>query len=367
MERLRRRRLNPHLGVEIDCATLDLDNTPLTEEGARSLFRTAMEHKVVSLRNTGLGTHSFNEFCRRLQVASLEGWTKSVVERPGELLYETYRSVVGPWTPETSVRPEFPGMLQVGPWPSATGAIGNAVWHADAEYFETPGLFTCLRIARIPRDPETGEVLPCGDTMWADMTVAWADLSEEEKNFYAELKCVYDWKVGLPHIKRRAEQGVPGAWERVALLDRHYPSVERPFARRHPITGRVALLADLSFVSHVVGMSRAESKETLRRAMRLSEVPEYQLRLPWHAEGDVMIHDNLAVKHRVVADFYNIPPKSRMLQNISTKGYPDPQSNRLVPGVEIDDAHYPYHLDNKASPGAPSVDTATSPGAKSRL
>ena len=52
------------------------------------------------------------------------------------------------------------------------------------------------------------------------------------------------------------------------------------------------------------------------------EVPEYQLRLPWHSETDIVIFDNYVLCHRVVADFYNIPPESRLLENIPTKGYP---------------------------------------------
>ena len=43
-------------------------------------------------------------------------------------------------------------------------------------------------MAQIPRDPETAEVLPCGDTMWADMTVAFEDLGPEEKEEMQHLK-----------------------------------------------------------------------------------------------------------------------------------------------------------------------------------
>ena len=63
-------------------------------------------------------------------------------------------------------------------------------------------------------------------------------------------------------------------------------------------------------------------------------VPEYQLRLPWRQEGDVVIFDNYVVKHRVVADFYDIPPGSRALNNCGTRGYPHAQ-NVLVPGTEV--------------------------------
>ena len=54
VEQLRRRRLNPHLGLEIDCAGLDLTR-PMRRAEARPLFESAVEHKVLVLRNTGLG------------------------------------------------------------------------------------------------------------------------------------------------------------------------------------------------------------------------------------------------------------------------------------------------------------------------
>lgn len=48
----------------------------------------------------------------------------------------------------------------------------------------------------------------------------------------------------------------------------------------------------------------------------------------------MVIFDNYVVKHRVVADFYDIPAGSRALNNIGTRGYPHPQ-NVLVPGAEV--------------------------------
>lgn len=241
-----------------------------------------------------------------------------------------------------------PAIQLIGPWPAARSqAIGNAVWHSDREFCHHGSWFTLLRMSKIPRDPETGEVLPCGDTMWADMSVAWEDLPPEEKEFYENLKGVYDWKVAILHVKRQAEQNVPGAAERLAELNRIYPSIERPLARKHPVTGKTALIgADPAYLSHIVGLSKEQRDEIVQRGSQLCEVPEYQLRLGWHSEGDVVIYDNYVVKHRVVADFYNIPPESRLLENIGTKGHPMAQ-NVLRPDAEIDDSHTKHNDDQK--------------------
>lgn len=85
-----------------------------------------------------------------------------------------------------------------------------------------------------------------------------------------------------------------------------------------------------------------KTKEILQRITRLCEVPEYQLRLPWHNEGDVIIFDNYALCHRVVADFYDIPAESRLLENIGTKGYPSAH-DVLVQNVGIDASRNPHH------------------------
>lgn len=235
MERLPRRKLNPHLGVEIDCASLGLgareqqhkqqqqQQQPLTPEGVRSLFHSVLEHKVVVLRNTGLETRGFAELARQLQACSLEHVPG--VERPEALLFE---DGVTPF--EKRKHPEAPGVINIGPFPTKRGGnIGNAFWHHDWDHYATPGWFTLLRMARIPKDPATGEVLPCGDTLWADMTVAWEDLPEEEKAFFRPLLCVYDWKVGYPDV------GDDPA--RRKALDAQYPTCERPFVRPHPVTG----------------------------------------------------------------------------------------------------------------------------------
>lgn len=174
------------------------------------------------------------------------------------------------------------------------------------------------------------------------MSVAWEDLPTEEKEFFAGLKCIYDWKVAFVHVKRRAEQGIPGYAEQLRSLNEQFPPVERPVVRRHPVTGKLALLVEPSYVSHIVGMSKEQTQEVLQRVMKFCEIPEYQLRLPWHSEGDVVIFDNYVLCHRVVADFYDIPAESRLLENLPTKGYPQPLENLLRPGVKIDDSHNPH-------------------------
>lgn len=332
MEHLRRRKLNPHLGVEIDCTGVDLTK-PLSREGVRSLFESLMGHKVVALRKTGLTTAlQHQELARQLQACSLEG---TGVERLEELAFEPdgLGNRVSPFGKGALIE-TAPGVSLVGPWPTKKGAIGNAVFHADQEFWQHGCWFTSLRMVKIPRDPKTGEVLPCGDTMWADMTVAWEDLPEEEKQSLEKLRCVYDWKVAIPHIKLRAEQGVAGYAERLAALNELYPPVERPLVRPHPVTGKKALMASPAYASHIVGMTQEDSLALLQRIMRLCEVPEYQLRLPWQDEGDVIIMDNYVLHHRVVADFYNIPAESRLLENIATKGHPQ-LHNVLCPGAEI--------------------------------
>lgn len=178
--------------------------------------------------------------------------------------------------------------------------------------------------------------------MWADLSVAWEDLPAEEKAELESLHCVYDWKVAVPHVKLRMEQGVEGYAERYQALNKLYPPVERPLVREHPITKRKFIMGSPGYASHIVGMSREESLALLRKIMRLCEVPEYQLRLSWENEGDVVIFDNYGLHHRVVADFYHIPPRSRLLENIATKGYPSTQ-DVLVPGEEVDENRAVHH------------------------
>merc|ERR1712093_766184 len=104
-------------------------------------------------------------------------------------------------------------------------------------------------------------------------------------------------------MKKRAEEGRPGYAERYKFLCQEFPPIERPLVRPHPVTGRLALKGDPAYVSHVVGKSKADTVEILQRVARLCEVPEYQLRLPWKSEGDVIIFDNYVLCHRGAANW----------------------------------------------------------------
>ena len=138
MERLPRRKLNPHLGVEIDCSALNLGTEPLTTEGARSLFESLMTHKLVSLRHTGLTSpRQHAELVRTLQRVSLEG---TDVAKKEELLYESPESepVIAA---ARSKEPGATAVVAVGPFPTKKGnAIGNNMWHSDSG----PRLFLLL-------------------------------------------------------------------------------------------------------------------------------------------------------------------------------------------------------------------------------
>eukprot|EP00935_MAST-01C_sp_MAST-1C-sp1_P002567 g2567.t1 len=282
---LRKRQLNLHLGAEIDCSGIDLSK-PMSDETNSFLFDSLMEHKVVALRNTRLGTAAFAEFARQVQEFSLRG---TEIPDPDVLLYESKKRGRGIPSPiESSYIPEHQGVLGIGPWPSKTGAIGNSVWHADSEYFHYASWFTLLRMAKLPlyqEGEQKGEVIPCGDTLWADTTLMFDQLSDEDKKQLRGKRCVYDWKVAYPHVKLKAAK--TGDWSRVEALNALYPPVERPVVQAHPITGELALAADPAYVSHIVGLSPEESKTILERTTRLCDRPEYQLRLPWRSEGDI--------------------------------------------------------------------------------
>lgn len=342
MERQPRRRLNPHLGMEIDCHGLDLMK-PMGKEDAKFIFQQAVEHKVLVLRNTGLeatsaGSKAYHELCREFQIASLEGSDAESKEK----LHLEY-NYPNPFSDSTVPSLETPGLAVVGPFPNKKGVIGNTGWHMDGDYCTTPCWFTCLRMSRLPQDTETGDVFPCGDTMFADATVAWDDLPAEEKEFLSGLKTVNDWKVSFPGVGMKAKQGIQKYIDRIQKMDELYPSTERPLVRKHPVTGRLAAIAGPWVTSHIVDsanqrMSQEQTREIFLRLRRLCEVPEYQLRVSWRDPGTVIFYDNYAVYHRVVADFYQTPPESRMGENIGTRMFPL-SYNVNVHGVEIDDSH----------------------------
>src|SRR5262249_17579512 len=86
-----------------------------------------------------------------------------------------------------------------------------------------------------------------GDTMFANMYVAYEMLSEPIRKLIDELTAVHD---GEKHYRGRYGNDDRG---------KVYPRAEHPIVRTHPETGKKCLFVNRFFTTHIVGLRKNES------------------------------------------------------------------------------------------------------------
>ncbi len=159
-------------------------------------------------------------------------------------------------------------------------------WHSD--------LSTTLRPAR-------GSLLRCevippvgGDTMFANMYLAWETLSATMQKIIEPLQAVHDMGVA-----KHSRQRDPAE---LAAACRRNPPVAHPIVRVHPETGRKALYVSEMTTTGIVGLTDDEARPLLEFLYRHSVLPEFTYRHRWQV-GDLIAWDNRCTMHLALSDY----------------------------------------------------------------
>ena len=168
-------------------------------------------------------------------------------------------------------------------------------WHTDVSCDEIPPMGSMLYIKETP---ECGG----GDTLFADMGLAWDLLSEPMRRFLEPLDAVHDG--AIPYV---------GAY-RTTPPEGGYPRNRHPVVTRHPETGRRILFVNSGFTSHVVGLRPDESRAILDMLFRhIAMTPRLHCRVEWEP-GTLTFWDNRCTQHHAVWDYH---PDSRRGERVS--------------------------------------------------
>ena len=177
-------------------------------------------------------------------------------------------------------------------------------WHNDVTYLERPPQASLLYAQEIP---------PLGgDTLWANMYLAFEALSEQMRGFVSGLRAVHSF----------AKNFTPERFKALGMEDRRddiysrHPPVSHPVARTNPQTGRKALFVNPDFTSHIEGVSARESDALLHFLYEHMAQPEFQVRWRW-SEGDVAFWDNRWTQHCALADYF---PRRRVVRRATIAG-----------------------------------------------
>ena len=186
----------------------------------------------------------------------------------------------------------------------ATRRANSDRWHNDVTYLATPPKAAVLYAEDIP---------PLGgDTLWANMYLAYETLSDPLKDLVGSLRAVHSFAKNFTP-ERFAALGMED--RRDEMYARH-PAVSHPVARTNPVTGRRALFVNQDFTSHIEGVSPRESEALLRFLFEHMSAPQFQIRWRWSA-GTVAMWDNRWTQHCALADYF---PAHRLVRRATIVG-----------------------------------------------
>jgi taurine dioxygenase len=270
-------RKGAHLGAEI--RGIDW-RRPVDRATARAVNDALMQHKVVFFRGVDIEPEQQVAFGRLFGELTVHPFVPHLEHLPEVIVLDNHKD-----------NPVF----------------STDVWHTDETFRQVPPLGSILRCIRMP---ETG-----GNTLWADMTAAYAGLSDKMQTFLSGLEAVHDFRIfrhkfdDLPLRERHAK---------LAEMEEQLPNPAHPVVRTHPETGRKILYVNPQFTVAIKGMREDESRALLDFLFRQASIPEYQFRFQW-TPNDMVFWDNRPTQHYAANDYY---PQRRTMHRVTIKGAP---------------------------------------------
>ncbi|MFD1560862.1 TauD/TfdA dioxygenase family protein [Paraburkholderia silviterrae] len=254
------------------------------DDGLFAAIKAALlEHKVLFLRDQKITRAEHVAFARRF--GELEGH------------------------PVAGSHPEHPGLVQIYKTPEQPNDRYENSWHTDATWRAAPPMGAVLRCVECP---PVG-----GDTMWANMVLAYENLPQHVKDEIADLR-------GSHSIQ--ASFGAVMPIEKRLALKAQYPDAEHPVVRTHPETGKKVLFVN-GFTTHFVNYhtparvrygqdGNPGAAQLLQYLISQAYIPEYQVRWRWRPDS-VAIWDNRSTQHYAVMDY---PPCHRKMERAGIIG-----------------------------------------------
>jgi alpha-ketoglutarate-dependent 2,4-dichlorophenoxyacetate dioxygenase len=156
---------------------------------------------------------------------------------------------------------------------------GNEMWHSDSSFKRIPAMASLLSGREVP---------PMGgNTEFASMRAAYADLPEEKKQQLEDLVAIHDFAYsrGLidPTLIGEAQQ-------------RETPPVPQAVVRTNPVNGCKNFFAG-AHASYIRGLPVEEGRALLQELTAFATQPQYVYSHQWQAK-DLVMWDNRCCLHR---------------------------------------------------------------------
>lgn len=258
--------LTPVIGAEVRGVDL---STELSDKQLDELKQAFLDHHVLVFRDQHLSDDDHKRFARHF----------------GELRERQLADLDG----------GDPAILDISADKDSTFVAGED-WHTDGTADEEPSLGSLLYVTRTP------EIGSGGDTLFANMHLAYELLSPPMREFLDGLTAVHDGLIPWQGYQPPPEYVIPRS--------------EHPVVVRHPETGRRLLFVNSGFTSHIVGLSRTESRAVLDLLFASVADPVLSCRVRW-TPNTLVFWDNRCTQHHAVWDYY---PHSRFGRRVTVNG-----------------------------------------------
>jgi taurine dioxygenase len=254
------RRFDAPVGAEVIGLDLDL---PLPDADFSRIHRAHLDHHVLVFRDQRITPQQQIDFSRRF----------------GPLQIHVLHQFLLAGHPEILV---VSNIVENGK-PIGLGDAGH-YWHSDLSYKEKPSLGSLLHAQELPEEG--------GDTLFANMHLAWDTLPEVLKRQVSGLRAEHSYLAKYEELRQRSPWRPKLSDEQVAQVK----PVEQPVVRTHPETGRKALFVSEHFTTRIVGLPDDESRDLLAQLFAHSVKPEHLYRHQWQPH-DMVFWDNRSLMH----------------------------------------------------------------------
>lgn len=268
-------RMSPALGARVD----GFDLTDISAANIERLNGLLLEHGVLFFRDTMLEPEQHQALAEGFGTPSV--FPLSRLMAPPDAVLPTMGDIID--------SEEDP--------PNADG------WHTDITWITEPPKIGILQAIEVP---DSG-----GDTLWADLYLAYDNLSPVLQDFFATLSVSH--RVSSPIVEAARRRG--GDDLAKLLLDK-FPPVSHPLVRTHPETKRQALFVAGEFMIGIDGMNEAESQALLGWLRSYINDPNLHVRWSWMS-GDMAIWDERRTNHRALSNHY---PSYRHMRRCTVDG-----------------------------------------------
>ena len=198
-----------------------------------------------------------------------------------------------------------PAIAEVRKEPHQKKNIGNR-WHTDHSYDDAPALGSMIYALEVP---PVG-----GDTMFANMSLAYETLSDGMKDMLSKLEAVHSSR----HVFGPGYKTNPDVADRFRNAGQAVQDAVHPVVIRHPDTGRKVLYINPTFTVRFNDWTEQESRPLLDYLYEHASRPDFSCRVQWR-KGSLGLWDNRATWHLALNDY---PGHRRLMHRVTIEGTP---------------------------------------------